>query len=278
MSDLFRGIFGGFKPVIAMAHLPALPGTPRYNSQISIDEMVERVRADVDLLVDGGVDAIMFCNEDDRPYSLQADFEAVAVMTRVVTELRPKAIPFGVDFLWDAKAPLAIAKATGAAFIREIVTGVYESDMGIWEPNAAALFRYRRNIDAQDVQIFANITPEFASPLGNRTVGQRAKSAVVSSLVDAILISGPMAGAKPDLAWLREAKEAVGEAVPVLLNTGARETNIAEFWGISDGVIVGSSLKVDGYTWNPVDPRRLERFMAAVSKARQADHARVSKG
>jgi membrane complex biogenesis BtpA family protein len=192
-------------------------------------------------------------------------------MTRVVTELRPKTIPFGVDFLWDAKAPLAIAKATGAAFIREVVTGVYESDMGIWEPNAAALFRYRRQIDAQDVQIFANVTPEFASPLGNRSVGQRAKSAVVSSLVDAILISGPMAGEKPDLAWLREAKEAVGDRVPVLLNTGARETNVAEFWNLSDGVIVGSSLKVDGYTWNPVDPRRVASFMAAVNKARQGD-------
>ena len=278
MSELFRGLFGGLRPVIAMAHLPALPGTPRYDPQVGVDLMVERVRADVARLVDGGVDAIMFCNEDDRPYALQADFEAVAVMTRVVTETRPTAIPFGVDFLWDPKAPLAIAKATGAAFIREVVTGVYESDMGIWAPDAAALFRYRRQIDAQDVQIFANITPEFASPLGNRSIGQRASSAVVSSLVDAILISGPMAGATPDLAGLREAKEAVGETVPVLLNTGAGESNVPDFWGLSDGVIVGSSLKVDGYTWNPVDPRRVESFMAAVNRARQTDRSRAAEG
>jgi membrane complex biogenesis BtpA family protein len=223
---------------------------------------------DVRNLLDNGVDSIMFCNEDDRPYTFQADFEAVAVMTRVITELRPTDRPFGVDFLWDAKAPLAIAKAVGAAFIREVVTGVYESDMGLWAPDAAALYRYRRQIEAENVRIFANITPEFASPLGNRTISQRAQSAVVSSLVDAILVSGLMAGAEPDLSAVQEAKQAVGDAVPVFLNTGAKVSNIAQYLNTADGVIVGSSLKVDGYTWNPVEPERVKAFMAAVREVR----------
>jgi hypothetical protein len=125
-------------------------------------------------------------------------------------------------------------------------------------------------LHAQDVAIFANITPEFASPLGSRTIAQRAKSAVVSSVVDAILIAGPMAGAEPDLEHLREAKQAVGDGVPVLLNTGARLENIARFLSVADGVIVGSSLKVDGQTWNPVDPARVRAFMAEVKRVRGA--------
>jgi predicted TIM-barrel enzyme len=120
----------------------------------------------------------------------------------------------------------------------------------------------------ENVRIFANITPEFASPLGSRSVAQRARSAVVSSLVDAILIAGPMAGAEPDLAWLKEAKEALGDSAPVLLNTGARLENIRQFLRVADGVIVGSSLKVDGQTWNPVDPARVKAFMAAVREIR----------
>jgi membrane complex biogenesis BtpA family protein len=268
MPDLLRELFGCDKPVIAMAHLPALPGTPRYDASLGVDGIVASVRRDVSHLVDGGVDAVLFCNEDDRPYALRADFEAIAVMTRVVTELRPTDRPFGVDFLWDAKAPLAIAKATGAGFIREVVTGVYESDMGLWAPDAAALYRYRAFIDAQDVKVFANVTPEFASPLGSRSVGQRAKSAVVSSLVDAILIAGPMAGSEPDMRVIREAKEALGDTVPVLLNTGARVDNIAQYLRVADGVIVGSSLKVDGHTWNPVDPERVKAFMDEVRSAR----------
>jgi membrane complex biogenesis BtpA family protein len=230
--------------------------------------MVDCMQADIHSLLQGGVDAIMFCNEDDRPYNFHAGFESVAVMTRIITELRPTDRPFGVDFLWDPFAPLAIAKATGAAFIREVVTGVYESDMGLWAPDAGAIFRYRREIDAESVRIFANITPEFASPLGDRNVAQRARSAVVSSLVDAILIAGPMAGAEPDISLLQEARLAVGDEVPILLNTGARQDNIHRYLQVADGVIVGSSLKVDGYTWNPVDPERVKAFMSTVRQIR----------
>jgi len=267
--DKIKEWFGVSKAIIAMAHFPALPGTPRYNQALGVEGILETMHKDVRALLEGGVDAIMFCNEDDRPYTFHADFEAIAVMTRVITELRPTDRPFGVDFLWDAKAPLAIAKATGAAFLREVITGVYESDMGLWQPDAAALYRYRRQIDAENVRIFANITPEFASPLGKRSVAQRARSAVVSTLVDAILVSGPMAGAEPDLSLLQEARNAVGGEVPVLLNTGARPDNIQQFLQVADGVIVGSSLKVDGKTWNPVDPQRVKAFVQAVKEIRK---------
>ena len=252
-----------------MAHFPALPGTPRYDPKLGIDGMVEKMRKDVNILLDAGVDAVMFCNEDDRPYSFQADFVSVATMARVVTELKPKDRPFGVDYLWDANAPLAVAKATGASFIREVVTGVYESDMGLWAPDAAAIFKHRTRIDAQSVKIFANITPEFASPLGTRTVTQRAKSAVVSSLVDALLIAGPMAGSEPDFGWVKEAKDAVAGEVPVLLNTGAKLENIEKFLSIADGAIVGSTFKKDGKTWNPVDPNRVKTFMDKVRTLRK---------
>ena len=265
MKDLFKVN----KPVIAMAHIPALPGTPRYNPKMGVEGILESMQSDVKTLLDGGVDAIMFCNEDDRPYTFQADFAAVAVMSRVVTELKPKDRPFGVDFLWDPKAPLSVAKATGAHFIREVVTGVYESDMGLWAPDAAEFYKYRHNIDADNVKIFANITPEFASPLGTRSVAERARSAVVSTLVDVILIAGNMAGAEPDISIVKEAKDAVGDSTPVYLNTGAKVDNIRDFLSVADGVIVGSSLKKDGYTWNPVDPARVKAFMDAVRDIRK---------
>jgi membrane complex biogenesis BtpA family protein len=210
----------------------------------------------------------MFCNEDDRPYVFRAGLEQVAAMTRIIAELRPQSIPFGVDFLWDPSAALSMAHATGAAFMREVLSGVYESDMGLWAPNAAEVLRLRHNIGADRIRILFNVAPEFCSSLGTRTVAQRAKSAVVSCLADGILISGAMAGAEADYDAIAEAKEAVGPDVPVLLNTGAKASNVADYLGAADGVIVGSSLKVDGYTWNPVDPARVREFMAAVRQAR----------
>jgi uncharacterized protein len=260
----FTELFDAAKPVIAMAHLPPLPGTPLYDERAGVERIVEAVRSDIDALLGSGVDGVMFCNEGDRPYALRAGFEGVAVLTRVVAELAPRDRPFGVDFLWDARAALAVAAATGASFIREVTTGVYESDMGLWNTDAAGLLRERRRLGADQIAVLMNVTPEFASPIGQRSVAQLARSAMVSSLADAILVSGPMAGAEPELDALRQAREAVNGDVPVFVNTGAKSTNVREFLSVADGVIVGSDLKAGGDTWGPVERGRVERFIEAA--------------
>lgn len=264
----FRALFAGVrKPLIAMAHLPALPGTPLYDTAGGVSGIVSHVQRDLEVLVDVGFDAVMFCNENDRPYQLSAGLESAAVMARVVNECRPDSIPFGVDFLWDARCALAVAVAVGASFIREVATGSWESDMGTWSPDAAALLRERRRLDADGIGIFMNITPEFASTTGRRNPAEIARSTAVSSLADAILVSGPMAGAGPELATVAEVRAAVPADVPVLLNTGARTATIADFLRYADGCIVGSDLKVDGHTWNRVDRDRAKRFVDAARTA-----------
>src|SRR5215208_4974494 len=144
-----------------MAHLPPLPGTPLYDDVGGPGAIVEAVGRDVEILTQAGFDAVLFCNEGDRPYQLKATFEGVAMMARVVAEVAPRDRPFGVDYLWDAEAALAVAATSGASFIREVVTGVYESDMGLWAPDAARLLRRRRELNADHVAVFMNITPEF---------------------------------------------------------------------------------------------------------------------
>lgn len=268
MSEKLKKVFSNKKPIIAMAHIPALPGTIRHDREGGMEYLIERTAADVKHLVAGGVDAIMFCNEDDRPYRLEATLEQVAAMTRVITETLPADIPFGVDFLWDPMAAIGMAVATGASFVREVFTGVYESDMGLWAPDAAEALKLRKDLGGEEILAFFNVAPEFCSPLGTRTVADRAWSAAVSSLADAILVSGPMAGVEPDFSEIKSAKENLDQDTPVFLNTGAKVTNIEKYLEMADGVIVGSSLKVDGYTWNPVDPRRVEQFVAAADKVR----------
>jgi uncharacterized protein len=255
------------KPLIAMAHVPPLPGTPLYDHVEGVEGLIDHVKRDVDHLLSGGFDAILFCNEGDRPYQLHAGLEAAAVMTRVATECQPHDRPFGVDYLWDAQCALAAAVGSGAHFMREVVTGSWESDMGAWSPDAALLMRNRRNFGRDDLAVFANVSPEFASSTGTRTPAQIAASIVVSSLVDAILVSGPMAGSGPDLSTVAAVREALEPDMPVLLNTGARAETIKDFFAYADGCIVGSSLKRDGYTWNEVDPERVKRFVDAARSA-----------
>ncbi len=259
-----KELFGHEKPIIAMAHIPALPGTPRFDPKLGLDGMVEKMKTDLKFLREGGVDAVMFCNEDDRPYTFHAGPEMVAAETRIVTELKPNDIPFGVDYLWDPITAISVAAATGASFIREVMTGTYESDMGLWSPDVNKVTDIQVRTGTTHIKKFFNVAPEFCSPLGNRSVGQRARSAAVSSLADVILVSGMMAGEEPDVSQIKEAKDALGNMAPVFLNTGAKSTNIAKFLEVADGVIVGSSLKVDGYTWNPVDPARVKEFVAAA--------------
>ena len=260
----FQSIFPGVeKPLIAMAHLPALPGTPLYDGK-GMSEIVAHVQRDVDMLVEAGFDAILFCNENDRPYELDAGPESAAFMSRVVAECRPTGVPYGVDFLWDPQIALAAAIATDASFIREVTTGIWESDMGLWNTNCAKTLRDRRNYDRNDLAVFMNVTPEFASAIGQRTAPAIARSTVISSLADVILVSGPMAGSQPDVETVSSIREAVPEDVPVLLNTGAKKETISSFLEYADGSIVGSSLKVDGYTWNSVDPERAHAFVSAA--------------
>ena len=265
-GDWFTELFKVEKPIIAMAHIPALPGTPRYDKEKGVKHLVEWVKRDVEHRVESGVDAIMFCNEDDRPYVFEAGIEQIAAMARVVAEVKPEGIPFGVDFLWDPLAAMAIANATGASFMREVLTGVYESDMGVWAPDAGKFARFRSNIGGENVRVFYNVVPEFASPLGSRGPVERAHSTVVSSLADVILVSGVMAGSEADISIVEAIKKKVD--VPVLVNTGVKLHNVEEYLSVADGAIVGSSLKVDGYTWNSVDPDRVKAFMGKVKKIR----------
>ena len=261
-------VLGSHKPVVAMAHLPPLPGAPLFDVKGGMNAVVDYVHRDLQALQAAGVDCIMFGNEGDRPYLLEASPESLSAMAAVIAELkRTLKVPFGVNYLWDPVATVALAVATGAAFAREIFTGVYDSDMGLWQPDAAKALRLRHDLGRDDLKLLFNINAEFAAPLGNRPIEARAKSAVFSSLADAVLVSGPMTGQPVDQSNLRRVKEAVGDT-PVFANTGCTIDNIADILAVADGCIVGTHFKVDGDTWNPVDTARAERFMEAVRRVR----------
>ncbi len=265
--DRLTRLFGVPKPVIAMMHFPALPGRPLQDVKGGPDALLEPLARDLAVLQDAGVDGLLFCNERDYPYQLKVGPEVVAAMASTIGRLRTDVrVPFGVNILWDAVASLAVARATGAAFIREVLTGVYESDLGMIQPNIGDIAAYRANIGARDVAFFDNISPEFSSALGGRTVADRARGAAFLEM-DAILISGWAAGSPMAMGDLVAAKQAVPET-PVIANTGVRTENIAQVLEVADGAIVGTSLKVDGITWNPVDRDRAMRLMDAVRTVR----------
>jgi uncharacterized protein len=256
------------KVIIAMAHIGAMPGSPLYDEKGGMQKLIDGVAADIEKLQAGGVDAIMFGNENDRPYLLKATLESTAAMTAVVAALKPMIkVPFGVNYLWDPTASVAIAAATGAQFVREIFTGVFASDMGVWAPDAATPARLRRNLGRPDMKLLYNINAEFAHSLDERPIELRARSAVFSSLADAILVSGPVTGEPADRSQLKRVCETVKD-VPVFANTGVNIDNVKDTLALASGVIIGTHFKVDGITWNAVDEARVKRFMDKVGTLR----------
>lgn len=256
-----------------MVHLPALPGSPLHDRDGGMELVIERTRADVTSLQEAGFDALMFCNENDRPYVFETGPETAAAMSAVVASLKTMLdVPFGVNILWDPRATLAVAKATGASFVREIFTGVYSSEFGLWNTDPGGAMRYRRQIDADHIRVLTNISAEFANPLAARQLGQVARGVWLISLADGICVSGPMTGESVDGSELQSVREAAPEAV-LFANTGVTESTVADLLEIADGVIVGTSVKVDGITWNPVDPARAGRFMDRVRAARDGSPA-----
>ena len=269
MNGRFQKIFAGKKPAIAMIHVGALPGTPLHDEKAGIDGLVRNARSDLAALQGAGFDAVMFGNENDRPYELNVDTASTATMAFVIGMLRPEIrVPFGVNVLWDAVSSVALAAATGASFVREIMSGAYASDMGIWNTQSAAAFRYRDRLGRRDLAMLFNISAEFASPLDRRNLVERARSTVFSSIPDAILVSGAITGEAAPLSDLADVKKAVPE-VPVLANTGVKHATVGDFFAVADGCIVGSALKMDGKTWNAVDPDRAAEFMRLVRQARK---------
>ncbi len=268
MTEKFKRVFGEGKPVIAMVHLGALPGSPLHDHEKGLEGLVEGAARDLAALQRAGVDAVMFGNENDRPYEFAVDTASTATMAYVIGRLRPQiAVPFGVNVLWDPMSSVALAAATGAAFVREIFTGTYASDMGPWTPDAGKAMRYRDRLGRQDLALLYNVSAEFAYSLDQRPLPDRARSAVFSSIPDAILVSGAITGEAAALSDL-EAVKRVLPTTPVLANTGVKHATVADVLRIADGCIVGSSLKVDGDTWNPVDPERAVEFMRIVRQAR----------
>jgi uncharacterized protein len=239
------------RAVFGMIHLQALPGAPGFRS---LDEVLEAALADARAIRDGGCDGFAIENFGDRPFTRgRVEAETVAAMTRVITLVtREVKLPFGVNVLRnDALSALAIAAATGAAFIRvNVHTGAAVTDQGIIEGDAYATLRKRAAL-APDVLIFADYLVKHATPLGEVS----AKDLRERGLADALIVTGSETGAAADPARLRSLREL---DAPLLLGSGLTAENAGEF-AEADGAIVGTSLKTGGV----VDPARVEAVVRA---------------
>lgn len=268
MHSWLDEVFGVSKPVIAMLHLSALPGDPGFNAHDGMPGVLKRAGRELQALQAGGVDAVMFSNEFSLPYLTKTEPITSMAMARVIGELSSDIqVPFGVNVLWDGVASIDLAASTGAEFVREIFTGVYASDFGLWNTNVGEAARHRARVGAADVKLLFNIVPESATYLAHRDIEDVTKTTVFASLPDALCVSGLTAGSSTDRQILTKVKSAAGD-VPVLVNTGVRAENATEQLSIADGAIVGTFFKKNGVFENEADESRVKELMSVVKAMR----------
>lgn len=263
-----KEVIGTEKAIIAMCHMQAMPGDPGYDEEKGMSWIAEKAYNDLTALQNGGVDAVMFSNEFSLPYLTKVETSTVAAMAEVIGELkRYIKVPFGVNVLWDGEKTLDLAKACGADFVREIYSGVYASDFGLWNTDYGRTARHKNSIGAKDVKMIFNILPEAAKYLAERDIVETARTTVFNCKPDAICVSGLTAGAETDSQVLAKVKKAVPDTV-VLANTGCRPDTIRQQLMVADGAVVGTTFKVDGKFENAVDEKRVKEFMEVVRGCR----------
>ena len=260
--------FGVEKPIIAMCHLQAMPSDPGYDAEKGMDWVIEMARHDLEGLQNGGVDAVMFSNEFSLPYLTKCRPVTAACMARIIGELKSEIkVPFGVNVLWDPFASIDLAAATDAVFIREIMSGVYASDFGLWDTDPGEVARHKLEVNRPDLKLLYNIVPEAAKYLADRDITEIAKTTVFNNRPDALCVSGLTAGAEADSQILGKVKQTVPDTA-VFCNTGCRIHNIERQLAYADGAVVGTTFKVDGKFENLVDEKNVKAFMDKVKEIR----------
>ncbi len=157
---------GPIGPIIAMLHVPALPGSPR--NELDFDAIVDWVLRDADTLASSGVDALIVENFGDVPfYPRHVPRHTVAFMTAIGREVaRGFRLPIGINVLRnDAESAIAVASAVPAEFIRvNVHTGARLTDQGLIEGMAHEALRHRKLLGS-NVKIFADVNVKHSTPL-----------------------------------------------------------------------------------------------------------------
>ncbi|XP_038610709.1 uncharacterized protein F13E9.13, mitochondrial-like isoform X2 [Tachyglossus aculeatus] len=265
----FMQLFGRLKSaVVGMVHVKALPGTPRNNLPLS--QIIAEARREAEVYRDSGIDGLIVENTHDLPYTAAVGPEVTAAMTAVCAAVRTACphLPLGVQVLCSAnQEAAAVALAAGCDFIRaEGFIFSHVADEGIINACAGDLLRYRRQIGAEHVQIFADIKKKHSAHAltADVSISETAKAAEFF-LADGVILTGPATGVEADPGELKEVGQAVN--IPLLIGSGVTLENVKSYLN-ANALIIGSYFKEGGYWANQIDPTRVKTFMDHVGKLR----------
>ncbi len=264
--------FGRTKVAIGVVHCPALPGAPG-NDGGPIETVYDRALRDAEAYVHGGIDGLIIENHGDIPFLKPGEIgpETAAAMAVITDRVRRSFdVPVGINVLANAAIPaLAVAKASGAAFVRvNQWANAYVANEGFVEGEAARVLRYRAAIGAKDVMVFADTHVKHGAHaiVADRSLAELTRDVEFFG-ADAVIATGQRTGDPVDLDELALIGRSTG--LSLLVGSGVTAGNVEGIFHHADGVIIGSFLKTGRVWWDPVDQARVSDFMQQVVALRQ---------
>ncbi len=265
----YKRYFHALKRLLA-SFIDPFPGSPKYRGK-PVSAIIDRALRDAENYIAGGVHGLIVENHGDIPFSKPEDIgpETPALMAVITEKVRERfGVPLGINVLANAALPaFATALAGGADFIRvNQWANAYIANEGFIEGAAAKALRYRSQLRAEHIRVFADSHVKHGSHaiVADRSIRELTRD-VDFFEADAVIATGQRTGDSATLEEIDEIRAAT--TLPLLVGSGVTPANVCQILARTQAVIVASALKVDGVWWNDVDRERVKAFMAVAQPA-----------
>lgn len=253
------------KLVIGLVHLKPLPGTPFFEKG-NYEQSMEKALQDVNALVRGGADGCLI-QTVDRVYPTDTvDYARLAAFSTIVYEVSktiPKEFKIGLQIMFNAlKASVAVAKVCGGSFIRcAALVGVTSTGSGVVNADPEDFQKYRTYIQAQDIELVAEIDGTHFHWEGGRPTGEVARLATYVG-AHAVEVADP--NEDSCLKKIYDVKKTV-PGIPIIIGSHTNHKNVAKLLSQADGAFVGSCFEKEGWG-KSIDESLVREYVDIVNK------------
>ena len=262
--------------VIGMIHFSPLEGAQGYTDR---DNVFKRATQDLNALLQGGVDAVMFENNFDTPKFAQLPASNALHFEELVAALAPQTtVPWGLSPLWnDYRLGFRLCKKYGGQMVRvPVFVDSVETVYGVFEADPQSVLKAREEENAKEIQLWADVKIKHAKMLHPRPFIESVTDAMTQG-ADGVIVTGNWTGDPPCIEQCKEAYETVQGRVAILTGSGMTPENIFSFRPYLNGCIVGTAFKEDTFITDHQGPnivgpevrydeRKIQKFVEAAHK------------
>ncbi|MGM0582984.1 MAG: BtpA/SgcQ family protein [Bacteroidota bacterium] len=235
LSNSYDKVFGKI-PILGMIHLAG-------------QNPVRRALEELALFEEEGIDGAIIENYHG----------SVEDVIGTLEETHRRKLAIGINILPNEfYIALPLAKEYGADFVQlDHVAGIYRSGQLNYE-------NYRK-LKQPETIVLGGVWPKYYEPIKGSDLERDLKEGMERA--EAIVVTGAGTGQETPLDKIRKYREIIGDH-PLVVGAGLTPDNAYEQLCISNGAIVGTSLKIDDNTYNPMDRQKIRDFMSVVKEAR----------